>query len=123
MAKARQLNPDPPAWYAIGEGLAQFSKRDFAASLAAFDKAPDYVTRYLFSAVALEQLGRISEARAMADHLNAKYPGFRPSYYVYQEAMDMGANGALLIESAARLGIPAVVSPPANVAASSDRKP
>lgn len=121
--RALGLNPDPPPWYFIGAGLARFTARDWQGAVEAFDRAPAYVTRDLFSAVALAQMGKTSDAQAAADRLMKAYPGFRISHYVYQEGMQMDVNGQLLIDRGVELGLQrgAYFSPqPANAAASSD---
>lgn len=123
VARARVLNPDPPPWYSIAEGLARFTARDWQGSIDAFANAPDYVTRHLFTAAALLQMGREADARDVAARLQAQYPGFRTDFYVIQEGMDMAVNGQLLIDVAADLGLlprKALSPPPANAAASSD---
>ncbi|MBV7392867.1 winged helix-turn-helix domain-containing protein [Mameliella sediminis] len=122
ISRAMALNPDPPPWYHIGEGLARFTARDWQGSVAAFAKAPDYVTRDLFTAVALAQSGQRDQAQAVADRLVRTYPAFRTSHYVYQEAMDLSVNGRLLIETAADLGIPRgdLLRRPASAGASLD---
>ncbi|SDD98952.1 winged helix-turn-helix domain-containing tetratricopeptide repeat protein [Ruegeria marina] len=106
VSRARSLNPDPPSWYAIGDGLAHFSARDWEGTVAAFEVAPDYVTRHLFTAVALEQLGRETEARAVVERMMTALPGFRVDYFIYQEGMDMEVNGRLILETARALGVP-----------------
>jgi TolB-like protein len=122
VARARELNPDPPPWYSIAEGLSRFTARDWDGAVEAFAQAPDYVTRHLFTAVALVQLGRDEAAQEVADRLWAQYPGFRTAYYVFQEGMDMEVNGRILLDATAELGLPVVppLSPRASEGASLD---
>ncbi|PHP65897.1 hypothetical protein CSC94_16380 [Zhengella mangrovi] len=104
--KAYLLNPDPPPWYRIAEGLARFNVRDWAGSTAAFGNAPDYVTRSLFMAVAYHEAGDMDASRRAADHLKETNPGFKAGFFVFGEGMDMAFNGTLLLKTAAELGIP-----------------
>ncbi|MCB1335681.1 MAG: winged helix-turn-helix domain-containing protein [Roseivivax sp.] len=104
--KARRLSPAPRPRYDFAEGHARFTARDWAGAVAALERAPAHPSRFLYQAVAEAKLGKDAAARQTLARLHQDYPEFSADLYVYVEAVDMELNGRMLIEEAARLGLP-----------------
>jgi TolB-like protein len=105
MAMARERNPTNPPWYhwLSGSALATLGRHEEA--LAEYDQfGPPHVDLMKLRAIALVQLGRLDEARAVAQTMMS----LRPDLTVAKITRSDGAlpDAALRAESLRRAGIP-----------------
>jgi TolB-like protein/Flp pilus assembly protein TadD len=104
---ARRLNPTPPNYYWVAEGLALYHLRRYTDAAKAFERATawrPYVYRYLAASYA--QLGRLAEARALAAESLKLQPNFTLRVWATIEPYESRADLDDMLEGLRKAGLP-----------------
>ncbi len=116
--RSKVLNPDWPAWYAVGAGLSRFNLGQYRAAILALEEAPDFIERHLYTAAAAAHLGDQPAAEAARDRLLELKPDFSLDTYAVARAIHDPATRDRLYSGARAAGVP--LSPRASAGASLD---
>jgi adenylate cyclase len=104
---ALRLNPNPLNWYYLGLGISALYSGQYKLAVEAFQKAPDYPSRWYSGAAAHALNGDLDEARLAIKRLLELNPRARAGLFV----ADRGNWGnpearALFLEGARLAGMP-----------------
>jgi adenylate cyclase len=104
---AMRLNPMPPNYYPVVEGLALYQLRRYADATRAFERATarqPYVDRYIAACYA--QQGRMEEARACAARAMQMEPRFTLRVWVRIEPYESDADLQHMCDGMVKAGLP-----------------
>jgi TolB-like protein/DNA-binding SARP family transcriptional activator len=104
---AMRLNPTPPNYYWVLQGIALYHLQRYEEAGSAFQRAtarPPYVDRYLAACYA--QLGRFAEARVLVTKTLAQQPDFSLSEWAATEPYQYRANLDDLLDGLRKAGLP-----------------
>ena len=104
---AMRLNPTPPNYYWVLQGIALYHLRRYDEAGSAFQRAtarPPYVDRYLAACYA--QLGRLAEARVLVTKTLEQQPDFTLSEWAAREPYQHRANLDDLLDGLRKAGLP-----------------
>jgi tetratricopeptide (TPR) repeat protein len=107
MGLAMRLNPTPPNYYWIPQGLALYHLRRYDEASRAFERATawqPYVSPYLAACYA--QLGRLAEARALVAESLKLQPGFTLGVWATIEPYQSRADLDDMLAGMRKAGLP-----------------
>jgi TolB-like protein/predicted Zn-dependent protease len=107
MDLARRLNPTPPNYYWVADGLALYHLRRYTDAAKAFERATawrPYVYRYLAACYA--QLGHLAEARELVAKSLKLQPGFTLAVWAGVEPYASRADLDLMLAGMRKAGLP-----------------
>jgi TolB-like protein len=107
MSLAMRLNPTPPNYYWVAQGLAFYHVRRYDEASKAFERATawrPYVYRYLAASNA--QLGRLGEARVLVVKSLELQPSFTLRVWTTFEPYESRADLDLMLDGMRKAGLP-----------------
>ena len=107
MDLARRLNPTPPNYYWVADGLALYHLRRYTDAAKAFQRATawrPYVYRYLAACYA--QLGRLAEARELVAKSFKLQPDFTLRLWATVEPYQSRTDLDLMLDGMRKAGLP-----------------
>ena len=102
-----RLNPAPPNWYRVVEGLALYQLRRYGEAAQALERATalrPYASRYLAACYA--QVGRNAEARALAAEALRQEPSFTLRDWAEDEPYESSTSLEHMMEGLRKAGLP-----------------